>query len=130
MKLKNMINKDVPEIMKKLLYGLDYRSSYVVEFLHDMSVDVKEVDIVRDKKTGKIICYKEKEWGEFMKKPRVNMIKEFKQNTKDVFMMIKNNSNSLYIRYLGYILIVLLFPLLFLLDFIDWLIRYIRGDFK
>lgn len=65
-----------------------------------------------------------------MKKPRVNMIKEFKQNTKDVFMMIKNNSNSLYIRYLGYILIVLLFPLLFLADFIDWLIRYIRGDFK
>ena len=65
-----------------------------------------------------------------MKKPRVNMIKEFKQNTKDVFMMIKNNSNSLYIRYLGYILIVLLFPLLFLVDFIDWLIRYIRGDFK
>ena len=65
-----------------------------------------------------------------MKKPRVNMIKEFKQNTKDVFMMIKNNSNSLFIRYLGYILIVLLFPLLFLADFIDWLIRYIRGDFK
>lgn len=65
-----------------------------------------------------------------MKKPRVNMIKEFKQNTKDVFMMIKNNSNSLYIRYLGYILIVLLFPLLFLADFIDWLIRFIRGDFK
>ena len=65
-----------------------------------------------------------------MKKPRVNMIKEFKQNTKDVFMMIKNNSNSLFIRYLGYILIVLLFPLLFLADFIDWLIRFIRGDFK
>ena len=65
-----------------------------------------------------------------MKKPRVNMIKEFKQNTKDVFMMIKNNSNSLFIRYLGYILIVLLFPLLFLVDFIDWLIRFIRGDFK
>ena len=65
-----------------------------------------------------------------MKKPRVNMIKEFKQNTKDVFMMIKNNTNSLYIRYLGYILIVLLFPLLFLADFIDWLIRFIRGDFK
>ena len=65
-----------------------------------------------------------------MKKPRGNMIKEFKQNTKDVFMMIKNNSNSLFIRYLGYILIVLLFPLLFLADFIDWLIRFIRGDFK
>ena len=57
------------------------------------------------------------------------MIKEFKQNTKDVFMMIKNNSNNLFIRYLGYILIVLLFPLLFLADFIDWLIR-IRGNFK
>ena len=65
-----------------------------------------------------------------MKKPRVNMIKEFKQNTKDVFMMIKNNFDSLYIRFLCYILIVLLFPLLFLADFIDWLIRFIRGDFK
>lgn len=66
MKLKNMINKDIPEIMKKLLYGLDYRTTYVVEFLHDTSVIVKEVDVVRDKKSGKIICYKDKEWGEFM----------------------------------------------------------------
>ena len=60
MKLKNLINKDVPEIMKKLLFGLDYRSSYVVEFLHDCSVDVREVDVVRDKKSGKVIYYKER----------------------------------------------------------------------
>ena len=61
MKVKDIINKDVPEIMKKLLYGLDYRTTYVVEFLHDTSVLVKEVDVVRDKK-GKILYYKEKDW--------------------------------------------------------------------
>lgn len=61
MKVKDMINKDVPEIMKKLMYGLDYRTTYVVEFLHDCSVDVREVDVVRDKKTGKILYYKEKD---------------------------------------------------------------------
>lgn len=60
MKLKDMVNNDVPEIIKKLLYGLDYRTSYVIEFLHDSSVLVKEVDVVRDKKSGKIICYKDK----------------------------------------------------------------------
>ena len=60
MKVKDIINKDVPEIMKKLLYGLDYRTTYVVEFLHDTSVLVKEVDVVRDKK-GKILYYKEKD---------------------------------------------------------------------
>ena len=60
MKLKDIVNKDVSEIMKKLLYGLDYRTTYVVEFLHDTSVIVKEVDAVRDKKTGKILYYKEK----------------------------------------------------------------------
>jgi len=61
MKVKYLINKDVPEIIKKLLHGLDYRTSYIVEFFHDCSVDVREVDIIRDKKSGKIICYKEKE---------------------------------------------------------------------
>ena len=60
MKVKNLINKDVPEIIKKLLYGLDYKSSYIVEFSHDMSVDVREVDVVRDKKSGKVIYYKER----------------------------------------------------------------------
>ena len=60
MKLKNMINKDVPEIIKKLVYGLDYNTSYIIEFSHDMSVDVREIDIVRDKKTNKVIYYKEK----------------------------------------------------------------------
>ncbi len=61
MKLKNIVNNDTVEIMKKLLYGLDYRTSYIVEFLHDGSVDAREVDVVRDKKSGKIICYKDKE---------------------------------------------------------------------
>jgi hypothetical protein len=60
MKLKNMVNKDVPEIIKKLLYGLDYRTSYIVEFLHDCSVNVKEVNVIRDKKTNKILYIKEK----------------------------------------------------------------------
>ncbi len=65
MKLKNMINNDTREIMKKLLYGLDYRTCYVVEYLHDSSVDVREVEVIRDKKTGKIIYYKDKEqWKE------------------------------------------------------------------
>lgn len=60
MKLKNMINKDIPEIMKKLLHGLDYRTTYIVEFSHDMSVDVREVEVVRDKKTNKPIYYKDR----------------------------------------------------------------------
>jgi len=62
MKLKNMVNKDVTEIMKKLLYGLSFRTSYIVEFLHDCSVNVREVEIVRDKKTNKPIYYKDKGW--------------------------------------------------------------------
>ena len=61
MKLKNVINNDTPEIMKKLLYGLDYKTTYVVEFLHDTSVEVREVEIVRDKKTNKTIYYKDME---------------------------------------------------------------------
>ena len=61
MKLKKLVNNDIIEIIKKLLHGLDYRSSYVVEFLHDCSVDVREVDVVRDKKSGKVIYYKERE---------------------------------------------------------------------
>lgn len=60
MKLKNMVNKDVPEIIKKLLHGLDYRTTYIVEFSSDLSVEVREADVVRDKKTDKVIYYKEK----------------------------------------------------------------------
>ena len=61
MKLKNIVNNDTVEIIKKLLFGLDYKNTYVVEFLHDCSVDVREVDVVRDKKSGKVIYYKERE---------------------------------------------------------------------
>ena len=61
MKLKNIVNNDTAEIIKKLVHGLDYRTSYIVEFLHDGSVEVREVDVVRDKKSGKIIYYKDKE---------------------------------------------------------------------
>jgi hypothetical protein len=57
MKLKNMVNKDISEIMKKLLYGLDYKTTYIVEFSHDMSVEVSEAEIVRDKKTNKSLYY-------------------------------------------------------------------------
>ena len=59
MKLKDMINQNMPEIIKKLLYGLDYNTSYVVEFYRDSSVEVREVEIVRDKETNEIM-YKEK----------------------------------------------------------------------
>lgn len=62
MKLKNIVNNDTAEIIKKLVHGLDFRTSYIVEFLHDGSVEVREVDIIRDKKTGKIICFKDKGW--------------------------------------------------------------------
>ena len=55
MKLKNMVNQNTSEIIKKLLYGLDYNTSYVVEFYRDTSVDVKEVKRVIDKETNEII---------------------------------------------------------------------------
>ena len=55
MKLKNIVNQDTPEIIKKLLYGLDYKASYVVEFLNDMSVEVREVEKVKDRETNEII---------------------------------------------------------------------------
>ena len=60
MKVKNIVNNDTVEIIKKLVHGLDFRASYVVEYLHDGSVDVRELDVLRDKKSGKIICYKDK----------------------------------------------------------------------
>lgn len=60
MKPRKIIKKDVSETIRKLLHGLDYDRIYIVEFLHDKSVDVKEVEIVRDKKTGKVVYYKEK----------------------------------------------------------------------
>ena len=50
MKLKNIVNNDTAEIIKKLVHGLDFRTCYVVEYLHDGSVDVRELDVVRDKK--------------------------------------------------------------------------------
>ena len=63
MKLKNIVNNDTAEIIKKLVHGLDFRTSYIVEFLHDGSVEVREVDVVRDKKCGRPIYYKEKGIG-------------------------------------------------------------------
>ena len=61
MRLKNLVNNDIIEIIKKLLYGLDYKTTYVVEFLHDSSVLVREIETVRDKKTGKPLYYKDKD---------------------------------------------------------------------
>ena len=58
MKLKNIVNNDTAEIIKKLVYGLDFRASYVIEFLHDGSVEVREVEKVRDKETNGIIYRK------------------------------------------------------------------------
>lgn len=58
MKLKNIVNNDTIEIMKKLLHGLDYKKIYIVKFLHDTSVDVNEVEVIKDKVTNEIM-YKE-----------------------------------------------------------------------
>ena len=55
MKLKDMINQNTPEIIKKLVYGLDYNTTYVVEFYRDSSVEVREVERVRDRETNEII---------------------------------------------------------------------------
>ena len=55
MKLKDIVNKNTPEIIKKLLYGLDYNTIYVVEFYRDTSVEVKEVKRVISNETNKII---------------------------------------------------------------------------
>ena len=59
MKLKDMVNQNTSEIIKKLVYGLDYNTIYVVEFFRDTSVEVREVERVRDKETNEIM-YKEK----------------------------------------------------------------------
>ena len=58
MKLKDIVNKNTSEIIKKLLYGLDYNTSYVVEFYRDTSVEVREVERVIDKETNEVM-YKE-----------------------------------------------------------------------
>ena len=55
MKLKNMVNQNTPEIIKKLLYGLDYNTRYVVEFYRDSSVEVREVKRVISNETNEII---------------------------------------------------------------------------
>ena len=55
MRLKDMVNKDTVEIIKKLVYGLDYNTIYVVEFYRDSSVEVKEVKRVISNETNEII---------------------------------------------------------------------------
>jgi len=55
MKLKDIVNKNTPEIIKKLVYGLDYNTIYVVEFYRDSSVEVKEVKRVISNETNEII---------------------------------------------------------------------------
>ena len=55
MRLKDMVNQNTPEVIKKLLYGLDYNTTYVVEFYRDTSVEVREVKRVKDKETNEII---------------------------------------------------------------------------
>ena len=63
MRLKDMVNKDTVEIIKKLVYGLDYNTIYVVEFYRDTSVEVREVKRVIDKETNEIIYVEKwKEW--------------------------------------------------------------------
>ena len=55
-----------------------------------------------------------------MKKPRGNFLKEFKQDTKEVLTMLKNNTNSIIIRWLLYIILFLSIPILFIIDFVRW----------
>ena len=55
MKLKDFVNKNTPEIIKKLAYGLDFNVIYVVEFLRDGSVEVREVEKVRNRETDDIM---------------------------------------------------------------------------
>ena len=53
---KNVINNDTLKYEK--LYGLDYKTTMLLNS-YDMSVDVKEVKVVRDKKTNKTLYYEE-----------------------------------------------------------------------
>ena len=55
MKLKDIVNKNTPEIIKKLAYGLDFNVIYVIEFLRDGSVEVREVEKVRNKETDEVM---------------------------------------------------------------------------
>ena len=55
MKLKDIVNKNTSEIIKKLVYGLDFNAIYVVEFYRDKSVEVREVEKVRNKETDDIM---------------------------------------------------------------------------
>ena len=55
MKLKDIVNKNTPEIIQKLVYGLDFNVIYAVEFLRDGSVEVKEVEKVRNKETDEFM---------------------------------------------------------------------------
>ena len=55
MKLKDIVNKNTPEIIQKLVYGLDFNVIYAVEFLRDGSVEVREVEKVRNKETDDIM---------------------------------------------------------------------------
>ena len=55
MKLKDIVNKNTSEIIKKLVYGLDINTMYVVEFYRDKSVEVREVERVRNKETNEVV---------------------------------------------------------------------------
>ena len=55
MKLKDIVNKNTPEIIQKLVYGLDYNAIYAVEFYRDGSVEVREVEKIRNRETDEII---------------------------------------------------------------------------
>lgn len=55
MKLKDIVNKNTPEIIKKLAYGLDFNVNYVIEFYRDGSVEVREVEKVRNRETDGIM---------------------------------------------------------------------------
>lgn len=49
------------------------------------------------------------------------MIKQFKKDTKEVFIMVKDNSKW-FDRIIIYILLIILMPLLFIIDLIRWIL--------
>jgi hypothetical protein len=55
MRLKDIVNKNTPEIIKKLAYGLDFNVNYVIEFFRDGSVEVREVEKVKNKENNELV---------------------------------------------------------------------------
>lgn len=58
-----------------------------------------------------------------MKKPRSNFLKEFKTDTFEVFTIVRSNEDRRISRIILYTLITIFIPLLFIIDFVRWVIK-------